>query len=113
MILISDEFDGIVAANEGDDGAAEEVEFTSLIEVVEFYWKKFYPGSLPTQVMIIAEAAYPQGQVLRSFSEGLTEWAMLGMMECVKMQIQATNVDEVLNSVAFSQDDEGDEEDDE
>jgi len=113
LILIDDEFDKLSASfNEDNEGESETPEFETLVEVVEHYWKNFYPGSIPTQVMIIAEAAYPQGRVLRHFSEA-TEWATLGMMECVKMQIQAANVDEALGGFSVSLDDDEEEEDDE
>lgn len=109
---MDDEFEKITSNTETAEGSSGSLEFESMMEVLEHYWSLFYPGSIFTKGIIIAEAVYPQGKVLRHFSES-TEWDTLGMLECMKMQIQASNVDEVLNFSVSPNDDEDSEDDEE
>ena len=105
---MADEFDKISSSFE-EEGENDTPEFNTLNDVLEFYWKKFYPGSIPTQTLIIAEAAYPQGRILRYLTDG-TEWATLGMIEVVRQNIQASNVAEILD-FQVSEDEDSDDDD--
>jgi len=113
---MNEEFDGIVAQEDVSDEVAPP-EFSTMNEVVAHYWPLFNPGSVYVGGVIIVEAVYPQYRNLRHMSD-IPQWTVLGMIESTKMQIQAENVDEVLNagyeiSPASDEDDEGDVESDE
>lgn len=93
---MDEEFEGIVSQEEVSDEVAPP-EFETLNDVVRHYWPLFNPGSIYVGGLIIVEAVYPQYRNLRHMSD-IPEWGVLGMLESTKMQIQASNVDEFLNS---------------
>lgn len=93
----NDNFDDIVnGMGEGDDDGSE-IDFENAMDVVSHYWKAFHPGSLFVKGILIVESATPDGRTLRyQTSTPISEWEILGMIECVKQQLNAQGVIEYL-----------------
>jgi len=93
------EFKAITSQTEVSDEVAPP-EFENMMDVVAHYWPLFYPGSIYVKGLLISECVWPYGRNLKHISDG-AEWDVLGMMESVKMSIQAENVDDMVNGGGF------------
>ncbi len=104
----NDNFDDIVNGMGDGDEDGSELDFETPMDVVSHYWKAFHPGSLFVKGILIVESATPDGRILRyQTSTPISEWEILGMIECVKQQLNAQGVIEYL-TVPDDEDDEGD-----
>ena len=111
MSKSDDEFDDIVASfNKKPEGAEENLEFDNLWEAVEHHSKEMFPGNIPTTGLVIVVSVDDKGRKIFRYqtSPGVAEWDILGMIESVKMRIQADNV---IDNYDFAED-EGEEFDD-
>lgn len=104
----NDEFDELVNGLNNDD-SEDEQDFETPMDVVSHYWKAFHPGQIFVKGILIVEAADRDGRVLRyQTSTPISEWEILGMLECVKQQLNAQGV---LEYLTVPDDDEGDSDD--
>lgn len=106
-----DDFDNII--NNLGDGDEEErddgLDFDHPMDVIAHYWKDFHPGNIFVKGILIVESATSDGRTLRyQTSTPISEWEILGMLECVKQQINAQGVVEFL-TVPDDDDDDDDE----
>lgn len=105
-----DDFDAIVNG-QGDDSVERDdgVDFETSMDVVAHYWRDFHPGDLFVKGILIVESVTPDGRSLRyQTSTPISDWEVLGMLECVKQQLNAQGVVEYL-TIPDAEDDEDDE----
>lgn len=106
----NDEFDDIIN-NQGDDDSERDdgLDFETSMDVVAHYWKDFHPGDLFVKGILIVESVTQDGRTLRyQTSVPISDWEVLGMLECVKQQLNAQGVVEYL-TVPEVEDDDDDE----
>lgn len=108
------EFDEI--ANRPDNGKAPE--FSSIMDVLEYYWKDFFPGEIYVKGLFVVESLTHEGAraIKLETSSPMFEWEMLGLLEWGKARIKADiNTDVWVDTMAEldkqEQNDESEEED--
>lgn len=111
----NDEFDEI--ANRPDNGKAPE--FQSIMDVLQYYWKEFFPGEIYVKGLFIVESLTHEGKraIKLETSDPMFEWDMLGLLEWGKARIKADiNTDVWIDTVGAMEEaeqKEGDGEEDE
>ena len=110
MSKSDDEFEDIVAGFNENTENTEGPEFDNLWDVVDHFSKEMFPGNIPLNGLIIVVSVDDKGRKVFRYqtSPSIAEWDVLGMLEAVKMRIQADNV---LESYDLA-DDEGEDYDD-
>ncbi len=106
----NDGFEELInSLGQGEEDESE-TEFETPMDVVAHYWKAFHPGSIFVKGIMIVESATPDGRTLRyQTSNPISEWEILGMLECVKQQINAQGVMEYLTIPDDDDEDDDDE----
>lgn len=94
--LAEDDFDKIVGGS--DDSP---VEFEDIMDAIFYYWQKFHPGTIPMKGLLIMESIESDpnkgGRSLRfQTSYPISSWDVLGLIESVKSQINASEFVEQL-----------------
>ncbi len=101
----NDGFEELINSLGSGDEDDTETEFETPMDVLAHYWKAFHPGNIFVKGILIVESATTDGRTLRyQTSTPISEWETLGMLECVKQQINAQGVVEYLTT-PYSDDD--------
>ena len=105
----TDDFDALINSLGVGDEDDSELDFETPMDVVAHYWKAFHPGQIFVKGILIVESATTDGRMLRyQTSSPTSEWETLGMLECVKQQINAQGVVEYITSPEDDDDEDGD-----
>ncbi len=109
----NDDFDALINSLGDSEDDDTETDFETAMDVVSHYWKSFHPGHIFVKGILIVESATSDGRTLRyQTSVPASEWEILGMLECVKQQLNAQGVVEYL-TIPDDDDDDDDSDDDE
>lgn len=106
----NDGFDEIVGSFGDDTPDSKKIKFKDPSDLLEFYWKKFYPDTMYVKSVLIAEVVDKDGTpaLLWDYPDSMTQWDLRGMLATMHDQLMTRDVVNRLAGDLFEDDDDED-----